>query len=173
VDAPQNPAGAYVAEEPISLDRRKELISIIESAPRLLRSAVAGLSEQQLDTKYRNWTIRQIVHHLADSHVNSYIRFKWALTEDHPTIKAYDETKWSDLQDSRTGDVRVPLALFEALHAKWVMLLRSMTDAQFERSFFHPESRKTVSLSAALSQYAWHCRHHTGQINWLREKHGW
>src|SRR5947209_1548079 len=100
---PQNPAGEYVAEENIGPERRAELIAVIENAPPNLRKTVAGLSQEQLNTRYRHWTIRQIVHHLADSHINSYIRFKWALTEDNPTIKAYYEDRWAELQDSRTG----------------------------------------------------------------------
>src|SRR5439155_21179602 len=133
-----------VAEDSVGPERRAELIAVIECAPANLRKAVAGLSEDQLDTRYRNWTIRQIVHHLADSHVNSYVRFKWALTEEQPTIKAYYEDRWAALKDSRTGDVRAPLALLEALHARWVQLLRSMTEGQFGQSFVHPETGQTV-----------------------------
>src|SRR5881394_3397863 len=121
MESPQYPAGAYTPEDDYPAQRRDELIAVIEAAPAALRQAVAGLSEAQLDTRYRNWTIRQIVHHLADSHVNSYIRFKWTLTEDHPTIKAYDEGRWAALEDSRTGDVRAPLAMLEAMHARWVL----------------------------------------------------
>jgi hypothetical protein len=171
--APQNPAGEFVPEENYGRERRDELVAVIATAPQALREAVAGLSEEPLDTRYRNWTIRQIVHHLADSHVNSYIRFKWALTEDCPTIKAYDETRWAALEDSRTGDIHVPLALLEGLHARWVQLLRSMTEAQFARAFVHPETGKTVRLDLALGSYAWHCRHHTAQITWLRGQRGW
>ncbi len=171
--APQNPAGAFQPEENYGPKRREEFLAVIEACPGALRRAVAGLSDAQLDTRYRNWTIRQIVHHLADSHVNSYIRFKWALTEDLPTIKAYDEGRWAALDDSRTGDIQAPLALLEGLHARWVQLLRSMTQEQFDRSFIHPETGKTVSLSAALCSYAWHCRHHTAQITWLRQQRGW
>ena len=105
--------------------------------------------------------------------MNAYVRFKWALTEEQPTIKAYDEGRWAQLEDSRTGDVRAPLALLEGLHARWVQLLRSLTEAQFGRSFFHPETGQTVRLSAALCYYAWHCRHHTAQVRWLREQRGW
>ncbi len=173
MEAPQNPAGAFVPEEGYGPERRGELIAVLSAAPGKLREAVAGLTEGQLDTRYRNWTVRQIVHHLADSHVNSYVRFKLALTEDRPTIKPYDEGRWAALEDARTGDVRAPLALLEALHARWVQLMRSMTAEQFARTFFHPESGQTVSLSAALASYAWHCRHHTGQITWLRQQHGW
>src|SRR6516225_5605249 len=117
MNPPQNPAGDFVPETDYGPQRRDELIAAIESAPATLRHAVAGLSDEQLDTRYRNWTVRQIVHHLADSHVNSYIRFKWALTEELPTIKAYDEGRWAALDDSRNGDVRPPLALLEGLHA--------------------------------------------------------
>ena len=173
MDAPQNPAGAFVPEENYGPERRAELIAVIEAAPAALRAAVAGLSEDQLDTRYRNWTIRQIVHHIADSHVNSYIRFKWALTEDTPTIKPYDEGRWAALTDARGGDVQASLALLEGLHRRWVHLLRSMTEEQFARAFFHPETGKTVSLNTAVCSYAWHCRHHTAQITWLREQHGW
>jgi uncharacterized damage-inducible protein DinB len=171
--APQFPVGPFVSEEPGSAQRRWELIAVLADVPVALRAAVAGLSEAQLDTRYRNWTVRQIVHHLADSHVNCYIRFKWALTEERPTIKAYDESRWAELEDSRTGDIAAPLALLDGLHACWVQLLRAMTDAQFERSFIHPESGETVPLWRALGYYAWHSRHHTGQILWLRGQHGW
>jgi hypothetical protein len=173
MEAPQNPAGAFVPEANYPPQRREEFITIIQRAPAALRQAVAGLSEAQLDTKYRNWTIRQIVHHLADSHMNSYIRFKWTLTEERPTIKAYHEDRWAELEDERTGQAELSLALLEALHARWVQLLRLMTDEQYARSFVHPETGAVVSLADALCSYAWHCRHHTGQILWLREKHGW
>jgi uncharacterized damage-inducible protein DinB len=129
-----------------------------------LRKAVNGLSDHQLETKYRNWTIRQIVHHIADSHVNSYIRFKWALTEPTPTIKAYQEADWVELADSRRGDIAPSVQLLEGLHVKWVQLLKLMTDEQFQRSFVHPQTGETVSLWSALNYYPWHCRHHTAQI---------
>jgi uncharacterized damage-inducible protein DinB len=173
MDAPLNPAGALVLESDYGSERRNDFIAVIEAAPARLRSAVAGLSGAQLDTRYRNWTIRQIVHHLADSHVNSYVRFKWALTEDTPTIKAYDEGRWAALGDSRVGDVDAPLALLDGLHRRWVQLLRSLSEEQFRRAFIHPESQKTVPLSEALCYYAWHCRHHVGQVLWLCERHGW
>ncbi len=173
MEPPQNPAGPHQPEMDYGPEKRSELIGIIENAPRALRQAVAGLSDAQLDTKYRNWTIRQIAHHLPDSHVNCYMRFKLALTEDVPTIKPYDEGKWAELPDSRTGDVQAALALMDGVHAAWVLLLRSMTDEQYLRSFYHPESGKTIRLDAALSSYAWHCRHHTAQINWVRAQNGW
>lgn len=173
MEPPQNPAGAFVPEEGYGPERRAEFIAILADAPAALRKLVDGLSNKQLDARYRNWTIRQIVHHLVDSHVNSYIRFKWALTEDEPTIKAYDENLWAALPDARMGDIRAPLALMEGLHAQWVQLLRLMTEQQFARAFLHPETGKTVSLNAALCYYAWHCKHHTAQIAWVCQRQGW
>jgi hypothetical protein len=167
MEAPQYPVGPN--PKPEEQPSREILIGIIEAAPQALRQAVAGLNDTQLDTKYKNWTIRQIAHHLTDSHVNSYVRFKWALTEDNPTIKAYDENKWSDLEESKKGSLDATLALFEGLHRQWVQLLRSMTEEQFQRTFHHPVNNRTTSLQNALGTYAWHCRHHTGQILWMRE----
>ena len=170
---PQYPAGPFVPEPILSTTQRAALVAQIEAAPAALRRAITGLSDEQLDTRYRNWTIRQIVHHLADSHVHSYIRFKWTLTEERPTIKAYDEGRWAALEDSRRGDVGVPLALLEGLHGRWVQLLQTLSEEQFARSFLHPETDETVTLDAALGYYAWHGRHHTGQIQWLRQQRGW
>ncbi|OWK44411.1 YfiT family bacillithiol transferase [Fimbriiglobus ruber] len=173
MDAPVNPAGDFVPEESYGPERRNEFIGTIETTPATAREIVSDLQAHQLDTRYRVWSVRQIVHHLADSHVNSYVRFKWALTEDHPTIKAYDEGRWAALADTVQGDVRAPLLLLEGLHLRWVQLLRTMTDEQFRRSFYHPETGKTIRLSEALCYYAWHCRHHVAQIRWLREQRGW
>ena len=170
---PQFPAGPFVAEPAISSDRRAELIAQIEAAPAVLRRAVAGLSAAQLDTRYKNWSVRQIVQHLADSHVNIYVRCKLALTEEQPTIKPYDENRWSALPDAKSGDVAVPLALLDAVHAAWVQLLGMMKDDDFARTFYHPESGAVVRLDQALVSYAWHGKHHTGQIEWLRQQHGW
>ncbi|MFO0799523.1 MAG: putative metal-dependent hydrolase [Gemmataceae bacterium] len=169
---PQFPAGPFVPEGALAPHRRFELVAEVVALPAVVRAAVAGLSAAQLDTPYRNWTVRQIVHHVADSHVNCYVRFKLALTEDVPTIKPYDETRWAALPDSR-GDVGVPLALLEAVHARWALLLDTMTDADFARAFFHPESGSTVRLDEALAQYAWHGRHHAAQVRWVREQNGW
>lgn len=168
---PKNPAGESSQETQLTVERRAELIAVIARAPGHLKAAVLDLSDTQLDTKYVNWTIRQIVHHLADSHIHSYARFKWALTEEHPTIKPYDETQCAALPDSLRGDISQPLALLDALHARWLQLMRTMSDNQFRRTYYHPESKNTVTLDAALSSYAWHCRHHTAQIVWLREQY--
>lgn len=171
--APQYPAGAFVPDERFSDRRQQESIAVLEQAPAALRTAVAGLGEAQLETRYRNWTVRQIVYHLADSHVNAYVRFKLALTEERPTIKPYDEGRWVALEDSRSGSIEAPLALLGGVHACWVQLLRGLTPEQYHRSYFHPEMGEEVPLFRALSSYAWHCRHHTGQVLWLREQHGW
>jgi hypothetical protein len=131
------------------------------------------MSDVQLDTKYRNWTIRQITHHVADSHVHSYIRFKWALTEDRPTIKAYEEGDWAALTDARNGNVEAPLALLEALHGRWIQLLRTMTPGQFGREFIHGQTGDSISLDRALGNYVWHGKHHLGQIQWLVTQMNW
>lgn len=165
---PQNPAGEFLEEPEQTMARRTELVAQIARASGNLQAAVRGLSDEQLEARFRNWTIRQIVHHLADSHVHCYARFKWALTENHPTIKPYDETCCAELEDSRTGDINPPLALFDALQIRWVQLMKSMQDSQFQRTFYHPESRKTVNLNSAVSYYAWHGNHHIAQIHWVR-----
>lgn len=170
---PREPAGAFAPNPNLSSKQRAECVAGIESAADALRRAVDGLSEDQLDTRYKNWSIRQIVHHLADSHVHSYIRFKWALTEELPTIKPYDEGGCAKLEDSLSGEIDSALALYEAIHARWVQLMRFMSDRDFARTFHHPETGRTVRLDEALCYYAWHCRHHTGQITWLREQNGW
>jgi uncharacterized damage-inducible protein DinB len=169
MEAPQYPVGPAQVEDHYDAHQREEYIAQIEQAPTLMRKAVAGLSDEQLGTLYKNWSIRQIANHLTDSHVHSYIRFKWALTEEKPLIKAYDENLWSDLPDAKTGSLEPTLLLLEGVHQKWVRLLRSMTDEQYARAFNHPDGR-TVPLSRALGIYAWHGRHHTGQILWLREE---
>lgn len=173
MEPPLNPAGEFIKEENCNPARLAELIAEIDHAPGRLQQVVAGLSDHQLDTKYRNWTIRQIVHHLADSHVNSYVRCKWTLTEDTPTIKAYFEDRWVALADCRDGATEPSLALFETIHVRWVQLLRTLSHADFARSFIHPETGQTIRLDTLLSYYPWHARHHTGQIAWLREQHDW
>jgi uncharacterized damage-inducible protein DinB len=170
---PTNPAGEFVAESQVSDARRAELIKVVEEAPQELASAVDGLNDQQLGEKYRNWSIRQIAYHLADSHLHSYIRCKWALTEEEPLIKAYDENRWAELPDVQSGDLEAPLEMMAGVHRCWVKLLRSMDAADFQRSFRHPETGKAIVLIDALTYYAWHCRHHTAQIRWLRQSRGW
>lgn len=169
---PQNPVGEYTPEPDPTPQRRAERIAEIERLPVEARAAVAGLTPPQLDTKYRNWTVRQIIHHLADSQMNAFIRFRLALTEDTPTIKPYDESRWAELPDMKAADVQLSLSLLGALHARWVLLLRSMTDADFDRAYHHPEFQKTYRLADVLGIYAHHGRHHTAQIRWLRKENG-
>lgn len=169
MSAPQNPAGEYVSN--VDPAHRPELIRTIAETPQRLRAAVAALTDQHLETKYRNWTIRQIVHHLPDSHVNAYIRFKTALAEPMPTIRPYDESAWSALPNNRLDPIEPSLALMDAIHRSWVDVLKRMTPTDFEREYFHPEQGKNVSLAEALCSYAWHANHHIAQIEWLR-RHG-
>lgn len=170
---PDNPAGIFDPLRTFDEAQKARLIEDIRNAPVVLRAVVSSLTDSQLDTVYKNWTIRQIVHHVADSHLHSIIRFKWALTEDNPTIKAYQEGDWVQLADCKHGDVRPALAALDGLHNKWVQLLESMTQDQYERTFLHPETGETVSLWMALNSYAWHGKHHTAQIDWLRRVHEW
>ncbi len=172
-EPPQNPAGAFEPAPVLDATRREALIAEIEQLPTRLRAEVRGLAEAQLDTKYRNWTIRQIVHHIADSHANGYVRHRLALTEDRPTIKPYDESRWSLLDDAIRSPVEPSFRLLEGLHARWACLLRSLTAEQFGREYFHPEAGRLVRLDESLANYAWHGRHHTAQIDWLRESRGW
>ncbi len=170
---PDNPAGPYTPEPAPSSQRRAEQIAAIADLPRRLRATIAGLSDAQLDTPYKQWTVRQIVHHLADSHANAFIRCRLALTEDAPTIKPYDETRWAELADTRAANVGWSLDLLEALHARWVYLLRSLSDADFAREYVHPQYGKRFTLGELLGLYAHHGQHHTAQIEWLRQQHGW
>ncbi len=173
MEPPVNPAGPYEAADLADLARRAADLQALAELPAALGAAVAGLDESQLDTRYRNWTIRQIVHHLADSHMNALIRCRWTLTEDHPTIKPYDETRWAELSDARLSDVAPSLALITGLHARWVRLLQSLDETEWNRTFFHPEGKQVVRLAAIPGLYAWHGRHHTAQILWRREQAGW
>ncbi len=153
---------------------RAAQIETLRSLPEHLRAAVAGLDEAQLDTPYRDggWTVRQVVHHLADSHANAYIRTRQALTEDWPTVKTYDEAAWANLADSRRLPVDISLAMIEALHGRWVALLESLSDEDFQKGYNHPESGR-VNLAKALAMYDWHSRHHTAHITSLRTRNGW
>lgn len=171
-NAPQNPVGPFEGKS-YSESTKGNLIGVIRDAPENLAIATSGLSPTQLDTKYRNWTVRQITHHLADSHLHSLIRFRWALTEDNPLIKAYEESEWVELEDCRRGEIEPALAMLDGLHQKWAQVLSSMTPQQYERTFRHPQSGETVNLWDALNYYAWHSRHHTGQIAWLAERNRW
>ena len=167
-EPPLFPIGAFDQSAVSETDARGRLIDSLESASQVIRDAVSEFSDQQLDLPYRNWTVRQIVHHVGDSHMHSYIRFKWSLTEDAPLIKAYDEGAWSELADARLGDVTSTLTILDGLHRRWAVLLRSMSAQDFDRTFTHPQTTEVTSLSLALPYYVWHGRHHTGQIDWVR-----
>ncbi|MBB3112552.1 hypothetical protein FHS18_004653 [Paenibacillus phyllosphaerae] len=169
------PIGHFEQEGPITAGQRELWIKEIGQLPGKLRLAIEGLSEAQLDTPYRDggWTVRQVVHHLADSHMNSFIRFKLALTEDKPTVKPYSEKRWAELADTATAPIELSLHLLEALHERWVHLLHAMSDADFERSFYHPESQRTIPLDYNLGTYAWHGNHHAAHITSLRARKGW
>jgi len=168
------PIGPFKFAGTLSPEQRLALIDEIAATPAELRAAVAGLSDEQLDTPYRpdGWTVRQVVHHLPDSHVNSYCRFKLALTEDHPVIRAYDENLWANTDDARTAPVDVSLDLLEALHRRWVLFLRSFADQDFARTFQHP-ALGTMTVDKNLALYAWHGRHHVAHITSLRQRNGW
>lgn len=168
------PIGPYQAKGSTGEDSRRGFMAEMAAAPALLRTAVAGLSSVQLNTPYRagGWTVRQVVHHLADAHLNWYVRTKLALTEDRPTIKPYAEARWAELCDARQGPIEPSLLLLDGLHERWVRLFEALTPEDWRREFVHPE-RGLLTLEATLPMHAWHGRHHTAQINGLRQRLGW
>ena len=172
-DPPQFPAGEFVEPGEFSADLRNEWVKHLRNVPQRAQQLVSDLTDDQLDTKYRNWTIRQIIHHIVDSHINCYVRFKWALTEEEPTIKAYDESRWSELPDARTAPIGSSLKMLDALHHRWCDMIDRLSDSQMQLGFYHPELEKVVRLEAALPAYVWHSDHHLAQIEWVRTQHGW
>ena len=171
---PRYPIGRFQWAGNLSGEQREACIQKIAELPANLRAAVAGLSAQQLDTPYREggWTVRQVVHHVPDSHLNAYTRCKLALTESEPKIRDYDEARWADLADTRDTPVEVSLALLEALHRRWVILWCGLQEQDFSRTYQHPESGVN-SLQQVLAQYAWHGAHHVAHITSLRQRMGW
>lgn len=169
------PIGPFAYAGTMTDVQRAECVARIAAAPGKLRAAAAGLDDAQLDTPYRpgGWTVRQVVHHVPDSHINAYTRFRLALTEDTPTIKPYEEARWAELPDARGLPVAVSLALLEALHARWVPLLRGLTTADAARQLRHPEHGRLMSLDELLGLYAWHGDHHVAHITSLRGRMGW
>jgi uncharacterized damage-inducible protein DinB len=169
------PVGKFDFDAPINDADYPKLITAIAEAPVALRSAVAGLTRDQLETRYRpgGWTVKQVVHHVPDSHLNAYTRFKLALTENEPTIKTYDEAAWAELPDSRKVPMEVSLDLLDALHLRWVALLRSMDTGDFNRGLRHPEHGRVLTLRQMLGLYAWHGRHHVAHITSLKKREGW
>lgn len=169
------PVGPLDLDSPLSEADHPRLIDEIAAAPANLRKALRGLSAEQLATPYREggWTVAQVAHHLPESHMQAYSRCKFALTEESPTIKPYDEAKWADLPDTAKTPVEVSLTLLESLHTRWVNLLRSLSPADFQRGYFHPEYGRLISLQRMLAMYAWHGRHHVAHITALRSRQGW
>ena len=169
------PIGPFETEgRPLTPEERKRLIDVIEEHPERMRASVSGLDDQQLDTPYREggWTVRQVVHHVVDSHLNAYVRFKLAVTEDSPTIRTYDEKEWATLPDACEAPVQVSLDLLAALHRRWVDFLRALTPEDFRRSFVHPEMG-ALHVDALLEIYGWHGPHHVAHVTRLREREGW
>jgi hypothetical protein len=168
------PIGKFDWPAPVDVSHRAQWIMRIDEAAGRFREAVRGLDDQRLDTPYRpnGWTVRQVVHHVPDSHMNCFIRWRMALTEDDPVIKPYDEGKWAELHDSRTAPAEVSVQLLESLHDRWVNMMGAMAHGDFERRYRHPEVG-LVTLNTVLAGYAWHCRHHEGHITALRARMGW
>ena len=168
------PTGRFVPDPTPNNQTRKGHIDQIAALPSRMRQAIAGLNEGQLDTPYREggWTVRQVVHHVPDSHLNAYVRFKWALTENEPIIKAYEEAEWARLKDSELTPVEVSLTLLDSLHARWTVLIQSLKPEDFERKFTHPASGPH-DVDWLLQLYSWHGNHHVGHITSLRERMDW
>jgi len=168
------PIGKFSAREGLKAFGYKSLIAEIASAPALVRKAVEGLDDSQLDTPYRpdGWTVRQVIHHLPDSHMNAYVRFKLGMTENHPTIRPYEEARWAELPEARSAPPELSLILLENLHRRWVAFLEALKPEDYLRTLNHPETG-TMTLDALLQLYAWHGKHHTAHITSLRKRMGW
>jgi hypothetical protein len=169
------PVGKFAAPAEFTAATRAAAIADIAALPDTLRAAVTGLSDAQLDTPYRpgGWTVRQLVHHVADSHVNAYTRIRLALTEENPTIKPYDENKWADLPDAKSLPVEVSLGIVHGIHHRWVALLKTLTPADYARTVVHPEHGRQMSIDFLTAMYAWHSRHHVAHVTELRRREGW
>ena len=171
---PRYPIGLFKTPDAYTDASRAAAIATIAETPKKLRAAVKGLSDSQLDTPYRDggWTVRQLAHHVPDSHVNAYVRTRLALTEDNPTIKPYDQQKWAELADAKSFPIEPSLTMLDAIHERWVALLRSMKPADFSRAFVHPEhGPRTLDWMVAI--YAWHGPHHVAHVTELRKRKGW
>jgi hypothetical protein len=169
------PVGRYQKPDVFTKEILTEAIFVIEQFPKKIKQEVESLSDEQLDTPYRpdGWTVRQVVHHCADSHMNAFIRIKMALTENNPTIKPYAEALWAELADGKNLPVRPSLSLIENIHLRWIILLKNMTEKDFERTFIHPEKGKQLSLHEQTGMYAWHCNHHLAHITSIKKRKSW
>ncbi|MBL1221109.1 putative metal-dependent hydrolase [Chryseobacterium sp. L7] len=169
------PIGQFEAPQNICDIKLDEHIKVIKNFPGKLKDLIEHFTDDQLDTPYREggWTVRQLVNHIADSHINSFIRFKLALTEDNPVIKPYDEAKWAELQDSLNMPVKPAMRMIKGTHQRWTVLLNTLTNKQFERTFHHPEQNKDYNLRHYLAFYVWHCDHHYAHIEHLKKEKGW
>jgi hypothetical protein len=173
-DDPRYPIGRFKKTEQLSAAERADALGVLEAAPTRFREAVRGLTDAQLDTPYREggWTVRQIAHHLPDSHMNAYVRIRLALTEDGPTVRPYNEKLWAELHDARTAPVETSIALLDGVHGRLVRLLRSVDEPAFARRFVHPEGYDGT-IDTLVGMYAWHSKHHTAHVTGLRERMGW
>lgn len=169
------PIGHFSSPDVITDSQLQEWIVTLEQFPNKLQKLVINLFPEQLDTPYRpgGWTVRQVVHHVADSHHHSYIRFKWALTENKPVIKYYYEQLWAELEDAKSAPIGLSLNHLSAVHAKLVYLLKGMSETDFNKSFIHPEHNEEVSLKTNVGKYAWHSNHHYAHIKTLFDRNGW
>ena len=174
MEALRYPVGRFNPTAVTAASERVRLLDSMAAAPARLRAAVQGLSEEQFDTPYREggWTVRQVVHHVPDSHLNAYIRMRWALTEERPAIKTYQEKAWAELSDARSAPVSVSLDLLDALHARWLLLLRAFDAADYQRVLVHPDWGD-MTVETLVRLYEWHGRHHVAHIAALRERMGW
>ena len=173
-DTLRYPIGKFSSKEGYSTAELDQFIARIESLPTRLEKEVSNLSVSQLDTPYREggWTVRQVIHHMADSHMNAYIRVKWSLTEETPMIKAYDEKSWAETPETK-ADPLLSIALLKALHAKWILLLKQLSPAELKKGYIHPETKKHVRLDHLMGLYAWHGDHHLTHITSLKRRKGW
>jgi uncharacterized damage-inducible protein DinB len=166
LESSRYPIGRFTPEQDLSKEELDHCIATIEAFPAKLTAAVSDLSDAQLEQRYRDggWSIRQVVHHVVDSHTNSYVRFKWVLTEDHPTIKTYNQEFWGERPDAKAGPIDMSLTFLEGLHARWVYMLKTLSDAEWSRTFYHPENEQSYDLKWLVQMYDWHCKHHLAHV---------
>lgn len=174
LDEVRYPVGDFAIDPEVTVAKRKRWLAQMAELPQRLAAALSGLDDRQLDVPYREggWTPRQVVHHLADAHMNGFVRFKLALTEDRPPIKTYEEARWAETADGRDAPAETSLRLLTALHERWIILLESLPEARFACAFRHPQ-RGVMTIDKAIQLYAWHGIHHTAHITALRARRGW